>query len=83
MRIHIHDEISDQGVKVGEHVIHTEDAVTMALLVPIVKGVRAAAGTGWELPSNHPSYLGKTRLEVLKAEVIRLNDAAARATFGL
>jgi len=38
---------------------------------------------GWDVVSKHPTYPGKTRLQVLLAEIVRLNDTPARALLGV
>lgn len=83
MRIHVHDEISDQGKKVGEHVVHTEDPIALNLVKTLAVSAAAASDPYWSAPSNHPAYPGMTRLQVLKAEIVRLNDTAARTALGL
>lgn len=49
----------------------------------ISKGTTPLAGTGWDKISTHPAYPGKTILDVFKAEIVRLNDAVARAALGV
>jgi len=98
MRIETHYDIGADGAVHAVHVVHTERAAwnqveyptgsgTKIDLIDFLKGIRNGtipiAGTGWDLPSSHPTYPGKTRLQVLAAELIRLNDAAARATLGV
>lgn len=40
-------------------------------------------GTNWDDITNHPLYPGKTRLQAFAGEIVRLNDAAARAVLGV
>jgi hypothetical protein len=98
MRIHIHDALDSQGNKVGEHCIHTERVVWNQVeypvgsgikmdLVDFLKGIHSGAipiaGTGWDQLSNLPNYAGKTHLQAAVSEIVRLNDAAAKATLGV
>lgn len=53
------------------------------MIVQLHTGVRPIAGTGWDVMTRHPGYLGKTRLEALIGEVKRLNDAVSRAALGV
>lgn len=46
-------------------------------------GLIPMAGTGWDVITKHPSYPGQTRLAALVGEIIRLNDAPARAILGV
>lgn len=40
-------------------------------------------GSGWEVPSKHPAYPGKTRHEVLINEIVRNNDTASMRVLGI
>lgn len=53
------------------------------LLKAFHTGTLPIAGTGWEQITKHPAYPGKTRLEALIAEIIRLNDTEARTILGV
>jgi hypothetical protein len=56
-------------------------------LIQLIKawhtGTIPIAGTGWDVITKHPSYPGQTRFAALKAEIIRLNDTAARGVLGI
>lgn len=56
-------------------------------VIQYVKALHAGtipiAGTGWDAITKHPTYPGQTRLQALVAEIIRLNDAPARAILGV
>lgn len=79
-------------------VIHTERAGWNQVTAPAIQAApmdmidfikhlvttpASVNGTGHEVIAVHPLYNGKTRLQVLLAEVVRLNDAAARAVLGV
>lgn len=98
MRIVIDHEIDDFGNKVGEHCIHTEanpphhsaDPANPGKIIDPIdfvamlhKGTVPLAGTGWDIASKHPLYPGKHRLDVFRAEIVRLNDARSRAKLGV
>lgn len=40
-------------------------------------------GTGWEIITKLPQYAGKTRHEVLIAEIVRLDDPIGREVLGI
>lgn len=46
-------------------------------------GTIPIAGTGWDVITKHPAYPGQTRLAALIGEIVRLNDAPARAILGV
>lgn len=98
MRIEYHYEKDAKGNVTAAHVIHTERSPQNQVefpagskvfidVVDFLKGIHAGtipiAGSGWDQLSNHPNYRGKTHLQVVVSEVIRLNDAATRATLGI
>ena len=98
MRIHLSDVIGASGAKEAEIVIHTDVAPWNQLnnaltgnvpldMVQVLKGLHHGtipiAGTGWDQVANHPLYPGKTLMQVLIAELIRLNDVGARAVLGV
>ena len=82
----------------GRHLIETTPGLYPQFVVPVLgavavdviqliralhTGLIPLAGTGWDVISKHPAYQGMTRLEVLVAEIIRLNDAPARGVLGV
>jgi hypothetical protein len=97
MRIEFHYDLDQFGNVSGIHYVETTPSDQYKVNHPAYDGpidfIHLAAawvsgnipvvGTGWDLPSSHPSYPGKTRLEVLVAEVIRLNDTEARKILGV
>ena len=98
MRIHFHNQLGPDGAKHGEHVIHTERAVwnqipdptapnTKIDMIDFIRKLLAnpalQAGTGWDQPSNHPAYPGKTQLQVVVAEIQAAHDAAALNALGM
>ena len=98
MRIVIDMDFDASGNKVAEHVVHTEivnwnkcahpDGVTGSVdvlthLAFLDKNPALHAKAGWNVLSNHPSSAGKTRIEVFRAEIIRLNDVVARTALGV
>jgi len=97
MRIVIDMDIDQTGKIMAQHVVHTEIAPwnkvsdpsaggaivdMVSYLAKLHAGTIPAAGTGWDAVTNHPAYAGKTRLQALRAEIVRLNDPQ-RALFGL
>ena len=46
-------------------------------------GTIPIGASGWDIMTKHPGYPGKTRLEALVGEIIRLNDTAARTVLGV
>lgn len=98
MRIVLSEVIGASGRKEAELVVHTDVAPWNQLnnaltgnvpldMIQVIKGFHLGtipiAGTGWDQPANHPLYPGKTVLQVLRGEIVRLNDAAARAVLGV
>lgn len=98
MRIVLSQVIGASGKVEAELVVHTEVSPTNQLnnaltgnvpldMIQVIKGLHAGtipiAGTGWDQLANHPLYPGKTLMQVLLAEVVRLNDAAARGVLGV
>lgn len=82
----------------GRHFIETTSGLYPQILVPAVSAVPVdviqfikalhlgtipITGTGWDVITKHPTYPGQTRLAALLAEIIRLNDAPARAILGV
>jgi hypothetical protein len=91
-------ELADDGRVIGHHGVRTDvqpqnkmvdptnpantiDVITF--LVGLHKGTIPIRGTGFELISQHPLYVGKTRLDAVRGEMVRRNDAAARAALGI
>jgi hypothetical protein len=98
MRIVVDVDIMPDGRVVAEHVFHTEatswnttsheDALRglthpLHVIRDIKRGVYPTNNHGWDIISKHPNYAGKTRLEVLHEEVIRLDDKDAREILGV
>jgi hypothetical protein len=81
-----------------DHVLHTERApwnqipdprnvlvkMDMIDFLALLQSTPAlAVGTGWDQATKIPIYPGKTLLQVALSEVVRLNDASARAILGV
>jgi hypothetical protein len=71
------------GVVFGNQSIDTSDPAVQAMLTAAKVSAAAQTTAGYSVMSNHPSYPGKTRWQVILAEVVRLNDAAARGILGV
>jgi hypothetical protein len=98
MRIVIDVDLNANGDVVAEHVIHTDTDSWNLVQHPDGKsGLVPASETidhivanvkpedhGWNIISKHPRYRGMTRLQVMKAEIARLqgkqNDPTPRAS---
>lgn len=67
--------------------LHPVLGATPVDVIQLIKAYHAAtipiAGSGWDVITKHPSYPGQTRLQALIAEIIRLNDTAARTILGV
>jgi hypothetical protein len=97
MRIIINEHQHAPGV-FAFHVVHTERAAwnqipdprnalvkmdVIDFLALLQSTPALVAGTGWDQITTLLTYPGKTLLQVLQSEVVRLNDAAARAILGV
>lgn len=69
-----------------EKIVHPNSDGKYVDVVDLIKHLHNGAlditGTGWEVISKHPRYQGVTRLQVLIAEMKRLDDNAALAYIG-
>lgn len=98
MRIEFDFDFGQSGEIVGVHFIDTEPGKWPKFShvalggspVDVIHHIAARhrgqipmQGSGWEVPSKHPAYPGKTRHEVLINEIIRLNDVASMRVLGI
>ena len=65
------------------HYIDTNDPVVQSILASLKDSVDARIKAGYEEISDHVSYKGKSRWEVIKAEVVRINDPVGRGILGV
>jgi hypothetical protein len=83
MQIVIDHHFDTLGNLVGVQFIDTADPVVQAMLTAFKGNSAAQTTAGYLETSNHPSYKGKTRWQVILSEVVRLNDATARGILGV
>jgi hypothetical protein len=83
MLIEIDHHFDTTSALVGTQFIDTAAPVVQVMLAALKGSPSAQAVAGYSEVSNHPRYEGKTRWEVLVAEVVRLNDATARGILGV
>jgi len=99
MRIVIDSILDSQsGNVIGWNVVHTEvapwnkafdpsvpatqiDMIQIILQYQTTPALMVAAG--WSRLTTNPAYIGKTQLQVVQGEIVRLNDTAARAVLGI
>lgn len=72
MRIDFDFEYNEDHVVIARHYIDSDDLLAMAVITKLNRNALPIAGTGWDEVSEHPDYPGKTRLEVVNAEMTRL-----------
>lgn len=97
MRIVI-DQDYNGAYHVADHVIHTDRAAWNQVPDPrnplikmdmidfinlLHKTPALLPGTGWEVNTNHPLYVGTTRLNACVSEIVKANDVAARLVLGV
>lgn len=99
MRIEFDYDLDTNGKIFARHFIDTHQSPTQPqvshptlgaapldvihLLKAFHDGTLPIAGTGWEQITNHPDYPGKTRLQALIGEIIRLDDKESRTILGV
>jgi hypothetical protein len=98
MDIVIDVELDEKGEVIARHIFttdklgwnvcaHPNDPTVivdaMFMVVERHQKPELMAGSGWDILSKHPVYPGKTRHDVLLAEIIRLNDPVGRKALGI
>lgn len=73
----------EDGSTAGVVTVDTSDPAAQKTLQGLVDKTLDLNASGWGEISKHPGYEGKTRLDVLQAEVVRLNDAEGRKILGV
>ena len=89
---------ADNGNVIAKHVVDTIvspanqviNPANQAAKIDFIQAIKAyqttpalMVGTGWDQIAKNAGYPGKTLLDVLLAEIVRLNDAPARAVLGI
>jgi hypothetical protein len=83
MQIIFDHDVDAKGNIIATHFIETLDPAAQAMLAAVKVSAATQTTAGYSVMSNHPTYPGKTRWQVILAEVVRLNDAAARGILGV
>jgi hypothetical protein len=83
MQIIFDHDVDAKGNIVASHLIETSDPAVQAMLTAVKVSAATQTAAGYSIMSNHPTYPGKTRWQVILAEVVRLNDVAARGILGV
>jgi hypothetical protein len=98
MRIEFHYDLDQNNNIIARHFVETAPGMypqythptlgvapvdVIHLITAFFKGTIPILNTGWDLPTNHPTYPGKTRMQAFIGEVVRLNDAASRTLLGV
>lgn len=76
-------DLNLDGSILSNHFIDTSSAAVQAMLTSNVSTVANQVSSGYSVMSKHPTYPGKTRWQVILAEVVRLNDTTARTILGV
>jgi hypothetical protein len=98
MRIEYDYSFDSSGKVFGKHYIETAPGDQSKVIHPLIgpepvdliylvaawlSGKVPMAGSGWDNITHHPAYPGKTCLEALVGEIVRLNDVEARKVLGV
>ena len=76
-------DLDEHGNVAARHVLDTADAASIALLTNLKASAVLQGQHAYSVVSKHPNYPGKTRWQVLLAEVVRLNDLSGRTALGV
>ena len=83
MLIDIDFDLDAEGGILARQQVDTSDVNSLDMLVDLQKGRKNQTQAGWDVMSKHPQYPGKTRFEVMLAEIVRLDDKEARGALGV
>lgn len=83
MTITFDAEFATDGTFLGAHKLDTADPQVQTMLAALKGNPAAIAKAGFGDATKLPPYPGKTRWEVIEAEVIALDDKPARAILGV
>jgi hypothetical protein len=71
MRIEYDYDFHADGTLAATHFVDTDDPLVEQTLAGLDAGTIDMTASGWGVISRHPDYSGKTRYEVVKAEMAR------------